>query len=220
MKTFLKGLWGLVQIIIIIYVICMTACLLCKNKYGFTEIGNMTLITVNEHRVEFLPETKEKDLLLIKSTEEDMNVGDKIYYYATDNNEYVIKTAHIKNIVSSEEGMSLYSLDDEKETTIATNRVIGKYSTVYQNIGGILDILESKIGFLLLVILPILLIFMYQIYALIIVIKYGEDEIKEVETSPSKVQPKKIEQTPSKVQPQNIEQAPSEKENKDEIELL
>lgn len=179
MKKFLKGCWGVLQVIIIIYVICITACLLCKNKYGFTQLGDMTLITINEDLQQYLPETKEKDLLLVKETKNDMNVGDKIYYYSTANNEYIIKTAHIKEMITSEENMALYKLDDVDESTIATTRVIGKYSTIYNNIGGILDILESRLGFLLLVILPILLIFMYQIYALIIVIKYGEEEAEE-----------------------------------------
>ncbi len=181
MKRFLRGLWGLVQIIIIVYVICITACLLCKNKYGFTQIGDMTLITINKELQTYLPETKKGDLLLVKETNLDMKVGDKIYYYSTANNEYVIKTAHIKEIVTSDGNVSLYKLDDLKGSTIATNRVLGKYSTVYENIGSILDILESKIGFLLLVILPILLIFMYQVYALIIVIKYGDEDIVEEE---------------------------------------
>lgn len=191
LKGFLKGLWGFLQVVIIIYVICITACLLCKNKYGFTEIGDMTLITINEHLSEFIPGTKESDLLLVRKSTNDINVGDQIYYYATDNNEYVIKTAHVKEEVTSEDDMALYALDDEKSSTIATNRVIGKYSTVYNNIGGILDVLESKLGFLLLVILPILLIFMYQIYALIMVIKYGEEDIKEELEKSSTKAPKK-----------------------------
>ena len=86
MKKFLKGCWGVLQVIIIIYVICITACLLCKNKYGFTQLGDMTLITINEDLQQYLPETKEKDLLLVKETKNDMNVGDKIYYYSTANN--------------------------------------------------------------------------------------------------------------------------------------
>ena len=191
LKGFLKGLWGFLQVVIIIYVICITAFLLCKNKYGFTEIGDMTLITINEHLAEFLPETKESDLLLVRKSTNDINVGDQIYYYATDNNEYVIKAAHVKEEVTSEDDMALYALDDEKSSTIATNRVIGKYSAVYNNIGGILDVLESKLGFLLLVILPILLIFMYQIYALIMVIKYGEEDIKEELEKSSTKAPKK-----------------------------
>ena len=205
MKKFLKGLWGLVEVIIIIYVICMTAFLLCKNKYGFTQIGDMTYITINEHLQSYLPETKENDLLMVKQNNKDINVGDKIYYYAVENNEYVIKTAHAKEIVISEDDMALYQLDDEAKTTIATTRVIGKYSAIYHNIGGVLDVLQSRIGFLLLVILPILLIFMYQIYALIIVIKYGEEELQEKSSS-------------DKSQTKNNNK--DKKKKKDEIELL
>lgn len=205
MKKFLKGLWGLVEVIIIIYVICMTAFLLCKNKYGFTQIGDMTYITINEHLQSYLPETKENDLLMVKQNNKDINVGDKIYYYAVENNEYVIKTAHVKEIVISEDDMALYQLDDEAKTTIATTRVIGKYSAIYHNIGGVLDVLQSRIGFLLLVILPILLIFMYQIYALIIVIKYGEEELQEKSSSDK---------------PQANNNNKDKKKKKDEIELL
>ena len=204
-KKFLKGLWGLVEVIIIIYVICMTAFLLCKNKYGFTQIGDMTYITINEHLQSYLPETKENDLLMVKQNNKDINVGDKIYYYAVENNEYVIKTAHVKENVISEDDMALYQLDDEAKTTIATTRVIGKYSAIYHNIGGVLDVLQSRIGFLLLVILPILLIFMYQIYALIIVIKYGEEELQEKSSS-------------DKSQTKNNNK--DKKKKKDEIELL
>lgn len=205
MKKFLKGLWGLVEVIIIIYVICMTAFLLCKNKYGFTQIGDMTYITINEHLQSYLPETKENDLLMVKQNNKDINVGDKIYYYAVENNEYVIKTAHVKEIVISEDDMALYQLDDEAKTTIATTRVIGKYSAIYHNIGGVLDVLQSRIGFLLLVILPILLIFMYQIYALIIVIKYGEEELQEKSSSDK---------------PQANNNNKDKKKKKEEIELL
>ena len=205
MKKFLKGLWGLVEVIIIIYVICMTAFLLCKNKYGFTQIGDMTYITINEHLQSYLPETKENDLLMVKQNNKDINVGDKIYYYAVENSEYVIKTAHVKENVISEDDMALYQLDDEAKTTIATTRVIGKYSAIYHNIGGVLDVLQSRIGFLLLVILPILLIFMYQIYALIIVIKYGEEELEEKSSS-------------DKSQTKNNNK--DKKKKKEEIELL
>ena len=183
----------------------MTAFLLCKNKYGFTQIGDMTYITINEHLQSYLPETKENDLLMVKQNNKDINVGDKIYYYAVENNEYVIKTAHVKEIVISEDDMALYQLDDEAKTTIATTRVIGKYSAIYHNIGGVLDVLQSRIGFLLLVILPILLIFMYQIYALIIVIKYGEEELQEKSSS-------------DKSQTKNNNK--DKKKKKDEIELL
>lgn len=203
MKNFLKGLWGFVEVVIIIYVICITACLLSTNKFGFTQFGDTTLLTISDHMAQFLPESKEHDLIIVKNKSGDIVVGDKIYYYATADNKYIVKTAHVKEIVSQDGTTSLYKLDDEASSTIATTRVIGKYSTAYHNIGGILDILESKLGFLLLVILPILLIFMYQVYALIIVVKYGEEEI---ENKPSKKQVSKKKETTKK--------------EKDEIELL
>lgn len=205
MKNFLKGLWGFVEVVIIIYVICITACLLSTNKFGFTQFGDTTLLTISDHMEQFLPESKEHDLIIVKGGSEDISVGDKIYYYATADNKYIVKTAHVKEIVSQDGLTALYKLDDSQSSTIATTRVIGKYSAIYHNIGGILDVLESKIGFLLLVILPILLIFMYQIYALIIIIKYGEDE--EVE---KQKQPRKKVQTKHEIK----------KEEKDEIELL
>ena len=206
-KKFLKGLWGFVELIIIIYVICMTAFLLCKNDYGFTQIGDMTFITINDQLQENLPdETQKGDLLLVRAGIEDIKVGDKIYYYATENNEYVIRSAYVREEVTSDENMALYQLDDEIGTTIATTRIIGKYSAIYHTIGGILDVLQSRIGFLLLVILPILLIFMYQIYALIIVIKYGEESVKgsQSDTHTKSKMPDKKE----------------EKKKQDEIELL
>lgn len=195
MKSFLKGLWGLIEVIIIIYVICITAFLLCKNKYGFTQIGDMTFITINEEASEYLEESQKGDLLLVKENKDDITVGDKIYYYDTEDSTYVVKSNHVKEMKTSDSGMGVYVLDDEENSTIATTRAIGKYSTIYHTIGGILDILQSRLGFLLLVILPILLIFMYQIYALIVVIKYGDDEIEEKE------EPKKQE----KIKKDNIE---------------
>ena len=184
MKNVLKGLWGFVEVIIIIYVICITAFLLCKNNYGFTQIGDMTFITIDEEAINYLPEAKENDLLLVRADSSDIEIGDKIYYYDTENSMYVVKSAHVKTIQTSDSGMGVYTLDDSEESTIATTRAIGKYSTTYKTIGGILDILQSRLGFLLLVILPILLIFMYQIYALIVVIKYGDEEEKK-EVTPS-----------------------------------
>ena len=57
--------------------------------------------------------------------------------------------------------------------------MLGKYTSIYHGIGGILSILESKFGFLLLVLLPIMVVFIYQIYEFVLIIKENpvlEDE--------------------------------------------
>ena len=56
--------------------------------------------------------------------------------------------------------------------TSANEKVIGK-------VGGILKFLESKWGFLFIVLVPGFIIFLYEIYALIVEIKYGDEDEKE-----------------------------------------
>ena len=54
--------------------------------------------------------------------------------------------------------------------------IIGTADKTYNKIGTYLSIVESKWGFLFIVLVPCLLIFIYEIYALIVEIKYGEEE--------------------------------------------
>ena len=46
----------------------------------------------------------------------------------------------------------------------------------YDKIGGYLSIIESKWGFLFIVLIPVFLIFIFEVYSLIIEIKYGAEE--------------------------------------------
>ena len=46
----------------------------------------------------------------------------------------------------------------------------------YEKIGTFLSVVESKWGFLFIVLVPSFLIFIYEVYSLIIEIKYGKDE--------------------------------------------
>ena len=141
MKSFLRGLWGLVQVVVIIYVICITACLLCKNKYGFTQFGNMTLITIDENLATYLPETKKSDLLLVKQTFHDVDVGNQIYYYATVNDKYVVKTAPVTEIIHSEGEMAVYKIGDKVD--IVGNLEINSFNGIESIQINIKDIMKS-----------------------------------------------------------------------------
>ena len=69
-------------------------------------------------------------------------------------------------------------LRNGEKVTIAHTRVLGKYSTTYANLGTVLDVLESRVGFLFLVLLPIMIVFIYQVYEFIMILRY-EDVDKE-----------------------------------------
>ena len=54
--------------------------------------------------------------------------------------------------------------------------VVGKKDKVYKNVGKYLSVIESKWGFLFIILVPCFFIFIYEIYALIVEIKYGADK--------------------------------------------
>lgn len=190
MKKFLNWVWSIFEVIIIIYVITITCFILCRNDHGFTQFGEYTFDNVSLTDERNIHDTKKGDLLIIKNSN-DISVGDMVYYYAVYNDKYVIKTNAVTKI-EKDDFTNLYTLNDENGTTIASTRVLGKYASRHANLGAILDVLESKIGFLFLVLLPIMVVFIYQVYEFIVIIRYErrEDDEEEEEIKPTNKQKK------------------------------
>lgn len=170
MKKFFRFVWGIFEFIVIIYVILMTAILLSKNKYGYTQFGNYTISTIDLVDERAMQEVKAGDLIIIRNGN-DIKEGDIIYYYVVYDESYLIQSDPVLN-VETDNYSSIYTIDHDGEMTVASSRVLGKERTIYHKWGSILDILESRLGFLFLVLLPILVIFIYQIYELIMIFKY------------------------------------------------
>ena len=176
MKNVLKSLWSVIEVIIIIYVIFLTSCILCRNKFGFTQFGSYTLSSVESTDAKYVENTKSGDLLVVKSSN-DIVKGDRLYYYATLNDRYVVRTGIVEK-VEKDEYNSLYTIDtlisgDKKaKLNVTQTRVLGKYSSTVGSLGSVWKFLQSRLGFLIFVLLPILLVFVYQIYEFIIVLNY------------------------------------------------
>ena len=177
MKKVLSFIWSIFEIIIIAYVILITSFILCRNKYGYTQIGSYTFNNVSLIDERNIEGTKKGDLLVVKDSN-DIKVGDRIYYYAAYNEVFIVRSDYVVNI-ESDDYSSLYTVERNGEkVTIAHTRVLGKYSTTYANLGTVLDVLESRVGFLFLVLLPIMIVFIYQVYEFIMILRY-EDVDKE-----------------------------------------
>ena len=144
MKNFLKGIWGLVEVLIIIYVIAITACLLATNKYGFTQFGDTTLVTIDEFRSAYLEEAQEKDLLIVRGTPSKIEVGDKIYYYGTADNKYTVETAQVKEIINEDQTAAVYQLDDEDEIDFKNGYVFKVISTPFHTNGSVCFLSEKE----------------------------------------------------------------------------
>jgi hypothetical protein len=174
MKKVLKFLVILLEIILITYVIIFTTFLLCKNKFNYTQFGENTLITVTAKNQKEFSNFNKGDLVIIKeATFDEVKVGGEIYYYDTINQAYVIRVGVVTE-KSGDEYSYLVKIDtnEGKDRTISADRLIGIYADKsYESVGGVIDLLTSRIGFLLLVILPILLLFIYHIYNLVYMLK-------------------------------------------------
>lgn len=185
LKRILKWVWEFVEVLIIVYVIFITSCILCRNKFGYTQFSDMTFVTVNDSNSKFIQGSKSGDLLIIREQQTGLDKGDLIYYYVTVDEKYVVRTGVIES-KTEDDYAALYVLNDEDKTSVASNRVIGKYVSTHPGKGSILEVLESRLGFLFLVLLPILVVFIYQVYQLVIVARYESVEDDEEEEIPKK----------------------------------
>lgn len=182
MRKVLNWVWSFVEVIIIIYVVLVTMFVLCKNKYGYTQFGDYSFTNIDLIAEKNVKDTKKGDLLVVKNSN-DIHKGDLIYYYAVLNDNYIVRSAVVTD-VKEDDYSALYTVSLSNTTiNVASSRVLGKYSTVYNNLGSILSVLESRVGFLLLVLLPIMVVFIYQVYEFIIMLKYDETLVNEVNNS-------------------------------------
>ena len=181
MKKFFKALLKILEIVIVLYVILMSTCLLCRNKYGYTQFGDNTLISIKNKDTKELTEFNKNSLVVFKGIDTDLiKVGDKVYYYAVKNEKYIIKSGKVV-AMQGEASDTLYKFDTNNDVAVSASKVIGTYNKSYKNIGGIKLFLESRVGFLIFVLLPILLLFIYEIYDLVVSLKYEENTVKDEE---------------------------------------
>ena len=180
MKKFGRLVWSVFEVIIIVYVIAITAFILCRNKYGYTQFGDYTFDNVSLIDERNITTAKKGDLLVIKNSN-DFKVGDVIYYYAAYNETYVVRSDVILKI--DDDGYtSLFTIKrGDDEITVVDTRIIGKYTSTYKGLGAFLDVVESRVGFLFLVLLPIMIVFIYQVYEFVMIIRYErvDDEIED-----------------------------------------
>lgn len=216
MRKVLNWVWSFVEVIIIIYVVLVTMFVLCKNKYGYTQFGDYSFANIDLIAEKNVKDTKKGDLLVVKNSN-DIHKGDLIYYYAVLNDNYIVRSAVVSD-VKEDDYSALYTVSLSNTTiNVASSRVLGKYSTVYNNLGSILSVLESRVGFLLLVLLPIMVVFIYQVYEFIIMLKYDETLVNEVNNSKKRKKQIKVSSPKTdKVSEKNT----TDETNNEDVEIL
>lgn len=171
LKIVKNVLFTVIAIIYFAFALCMTLLLLNYNDYNVTQIGDTSLIILNDDVS--IEGYNKGDLVLVESVDiDEIKKGDTIFAYKIDSNGYPqIQVGATGDVYTEEEAISFANGD-----TYSMKFVAGKPIDVYNGVGTFLGIIESQWGFLFIVLVPCFLIFIYEIYALIIEIKYGNEE--------------------------------------------
>ena len=166
MKNILKSIFKIFLIIFcVIYLgveVIVTVCLLNFNENGISEIGDSSWIIASD---DFSDEYEKGDLLIVsKGTGEEVGIGDYIFFYnPTENN--VVNYAGVANIIDTN---GYYTYVVGNDYNVYFDYYVGNDVKLFKKVGSVLALLESQLGFLMLIILPTMIAIIFEIYAIII----------------------------------------------------
>lgn len=171
-KNFILGIF---VIVFFIFVIINTILMLNLNGHGVTEFENETIVVMKNKSAS--DRYKKNDVLVISHKRLDaIDVGDEIFVYKTQSTggslvEFgTVGAVHIEDKAISFENGATYS----------ESLIIGEIDKVLSpNIGRVLGVVQSTWGFLFIILVPSFLIFVYELYAIVVEIKYGGKEAEE-----------------------------------------
>ena len=114
------------------------------------------------------------DLIIIKTCDTSkLQVGDSITFHTIIMNEYALNTHRIQDIVDMGSARSYTTKGDNNAVAdthiISDGDIVGKYQFRIPGMGKVMDFLSSSTGFLIVIVLPMLAFFIYQIYHLVVV---------------------------------------------------
>lgn len=171
MKKVLKIVFGFIGVIYFVIAVFAIICLLKKNDFGYPQFGDKTLFVAEENSDAGF---KKGDLVVLtKPKNEDVKIGDTVLFYDT---EFAKNTIIIAPITATE------VINDNETTFSITGKsfssqyLVGKAndSTKYSTIGSILNVLLSRWGFFVIIIVPFFVLFMIELFAIYTEIKYGK----------------------------------------------
>lgn len=169
-----KIIVSIVLIVFFAFTITMTILLLNFNKFGVTQFDDTSLLIIKKG---FTSETYEKGSLVVVESKEikDYHEGEEVFVYHLDGHGGVNIQLGVVGQVHEDDDALTFSNGD----TYSSEFIIGTGEKIYPNLGKYLSIVESKWGFLFIILVPNFFLFVYQLYSLIVEVKYGKDETEE-----------------------------------------
>ena len=170
---------GTIVISVLLWVIILVAALYAfttmatRDNQNVSSIMGYTPLVVKSDSM--APTFCAGDLIFIKKCDTStLKEGDIICVHTIIDNEYALITHRIQKIDEVGDARSYTTLGDNNHGVtdthiISDGDIVGKYVGHLKNAGKVMDFLSSSIGFLVVIVLPMLLFFIYQVYNLIMI---------------------------------------------------
>ena len=170
---------GTIVISVLLWVIILVAALYAfttmatRDNQNVSDIMGYTPLVVKSDSM--APTFRAGDLIFIKKCDTStLEEGDIICFHTIIENEYALNTHRIKSIETVGEARSYTTVGDNNNGVadlhvISDGDIVGKYVGHLQGVGRVMDFLSSSTGFLIVIVLPMLLFFIYQVYHLIMI---------------------------------------------------
>ena len=176
MKAAKKGITIIVSIvlwaIILLAALFAFTTLATRDEMNVSSLAGFTPMIVETDSM--APTFSAGDLILIRKTDPaSLKEGDIITFHTIIENQYALNTHRIDSIVEQNGMRSYITKGDNNDIpdthVIADGDIVGKYVGKVSGLGKVMKFLSSSVGFLVVIVLPLLLFFIYQIYNLIMV---------------------------------------------------
>lgn len=170
---------GTIIISVLLWLVILVAALYAfttmatKDNQNVANLFGYTPLVVESNSMS--PTFKKDDLIFVKKCNTSkLEEGDIICFHTIIDNEYALNTHRIQSIVENGEARSYTTVGDNNngvadQHIISDGDIVGKYVGHISGAGKLMNFLSSSTGFLLVIVLPMLIFFIYQVYNLIMI---------------------------------------------------
>ncbi len=170
-----------IALLVILSIIISISSITARANNGVPDLFGYSPFSVQTDSMQ--PLFSKGDYIFVEKCEfEDLVVGDVITYFTIIDGQRAVNTHRLIDIVDNNGMIQLQTQGDNRQTNPEPDRellspgdVIGKYSgKMIPMLGAVIDYLSTQIGFFLVIMLPVLLFTIFQIYKLFSVIMYNK----------------------------------------------
>lgn len=170
---------GTIIISVLLWLVILVAALYAfttmatKDNQNVANLFGYTPLVVESNSMS--PTFKKDDLIFVKKCNTSkLEEGDIICFHTIIDNEYALNTHRIQSIAENGEARSYTTVGDNNngvadQHIISDGDIVGKYVGHISGAGKLMNFLSSSTGFLLVIVLPMLIFFIYQVYNLIMI---------------------------------------------------